>query len=900
MNWIRRAFRKSQAEKSLDDELQFHLDRQIADYVVSGMQPEEARRRARLEFGALESVKEEVRDTRWEIHLQNLLRDLRYAFRSLHRDRRFALIAICALALGIGASTIGFSAVYNLMFHPFAARDANRLVVVSVHYPDQRADDPGFDYYISDFLSYRTENHTFEDMVGSSLTEVLYSDGKGTRQLSGAFVTANAFEFYGVPALLGRGLEPEDGLPGAPPVFVISYKLWQSEFNGARDILEKNFTLNDTPSTLVGIMPPRFHASAIMLPGNKSAGVGVWLPITISPGVTRAAVGPDGDSHYLLHTVGRLKPGVTRRAAAADIDAIGHRLDEAEFPPQDQPYLAQFTAIVQWDADYLMGSFRRILYALLGAVLILLLIACSNVANLLLARATVREREIAVRAALGATRVRLVRQMLAESFVLAAIACCAGCALAYFGLKAAVTVIPQAKISSESVIGLNPAVLLFALGVTMATTLLCGLAPAFHAARSDLRSRLSGSGKGSGGSFRHAKVRAALVVVEVALSIVLLAGAGLLLRTFYALTHVDVGFSPKNVAVAELRVPKGRYDTPDKQRSFYQQILQQVTALPGVASAAVDSTFQDSSAAISEISFPGKISSGPLHAEFDLCSEGLFRTLGLHLLSGRLLTAEDTDAARQVIVVNKALVRDYLRTPDDNPIGQMIHLNPWNVPRDAQHVPNFQIVGVVADTPNRGVQYPAAPEAYVPYTVGGKAGGAIMVRTSVGAGSLLPAISREIWAVDRDVSVSSAGSLDTYLYQSSYAQPAFGLMTLGALAAIGLILIVIGVFSVMAYTVSLQTHEIGVRMALGAQRENILTMILSRGALLIGAGTIVGSIASFWLTRFLASQIWGVSATDPWTFGAVVALVALVGVAACVLPARRAATVDPLVALRYE
>ena len=738
MSWLRRIFHKSRTEKSLDKELQFHLDRQIADYEAAGIAPEEARRRARLEFGGLDQVKEEVRDTRWETHLENLLRDFRHAFRSLHRDRRFAFIAILALALGIGASTVVFSAFYNLMFHPFAAKDANRLVVVSVHYPNQRPDDPGFDYYIPDFLSQRAENHTFEDMAGSSLAEVLYSDGKSTRQLSGAYVTANAFEFYGVPALLGRGLQPADGLPGAPPVFVISYSLWQSEFNGDREALGKHFTLNDTSRALVGIMPPRFHASGIMPPASETGSVGVWLPITIPPGVTRTAVGPDGDHHYLLHIVGRLKPGITRLAAAADIDAIGHRSEEAEFPPEEMPYLAQFTAIVQWDADYLMGSFKRILYALLGAVLILLLIACSNVANLLLARATTREREIAVRAALGASRARLVRQMLAESFVLAAIACAAGCALAYFGLKAAVTVIPQAKISSESVIGLNPAVLLFALGVTVATTLLCGLAPAVHAARSDLRSRLTGSGKGAGGSFRHAKVRAVLVVVEVALSIVLLAGAGLMLRTFYALTHVDVGFSPKNVVVAELHVPKGRYDTPEKQKAFYQQILQRVTALPGVEAAAVDSTFQIASAATSEISFPGKISAGPLHARFDLCSEEMFQTLGLHLLSGRLLTAEDIDAARQVVVVNKALARDYLRHPDDNPIGQMIHLNPWNVPRDAQHVPNFQIVGVVADTRNRGVQYPAAPEAYVPYTVAGKAGGAIMVRTSVAAGLLLP------------------------------------------------------------------------------------------------------------------------------------------------------------------
>jgi putative ABC transport system permease protein len=714
--------------------------------------------------------------------------DLRYALRNLKKDRRFAVVAVFALALGIGASTVVFSALYNLMFHPFAARDANRLVIVSVHYPNQRPDDPGFDYYIPDFLSYRSDNHTFEDMVGSSLTEVLYSDGTGTRQLSGAYVTANAFEFYGVPALVGRGLQPADGLPGAPPVFVISNQLWQREFNADPDALGKSFTLNDTPRTLVGIMPPRFHASAIMPPENQATGVGVWLPITVPPGVTRAAVGPDGDHRYLLHIVGRLKPGVTRQAAAADVDTIGHRLDEAEFPPQDQPYLGQFTPIVQWDADYLMGSFKRILYALLGAVLILLLIACSNVANLLLARATTREREIAVRAALGASRARLVRQMLAESFVLAAIACAGGCALAYFGLKAAITVIPPAKISSESVIGLNPAVLLFALGVTAATTLLCGLAPAFHAARADLRSRLTGSGKGSGGGFRHAKVRAVLVVVEVALSIVLLAGAGLMMRTFYALTHVDVGFNPKNVVVAEVHVPKGRYDSPEKQKAFYRQILLRVSALPGVAAAAVDSTFQISSAATSEVSFPGKISSGPLHARFDLCSEGMFRTLGLHLLSGRLLTAGDVDAARQVAVINQALARDFLRDPNENPVGQMIHINPWNVPRDAEHVPTFQIVGVVADNRNRGVQYPAAPEAYVPYTVAGKAGGAIIVRTRVAAGLLFPAISREIWSVDRDVSVSSAGSLDAYLYQSSYAQPAFGLMTLGALAAISSLL----------------------------------------------------------------------------------------------------------------
>lgn len=899
MPWIRRVFQRSRTEKALNKELQFHLERQVTDYIAAGMEPEEARRRAELEFGRFDRVKEEVRDARWETGFENTLRDFRYALRALRKDRRFAFIAVFALALGIGASAVVFSVFYNLMLNPFEARDPGRLVVVSVHYQTQHIDDPGFDYYIPDFLSYRTENRTFEDMVGANFTQVLYFDGQGTRQFPGAYVTANAFDFYGVSALLGRGLVREDGLPEAPPVFVISYKLWKSEFNGDQDVLGKNFILNDVSRTLVGVMPPRFQGYAIMPPGNQSSGVGFWLPITLRPGVTRAAVGPDGSPQFLLHTVGRLKPGVTRQAAAADLNVISRRLYETEFPPQEQTYLAQFKDQVQWDADYLMGSFKRILYALLGAVLILLLIACSNVANLLLVRATAREQEIAVRAAMGASRGRLVRQMLAESFVLAAIACALGCAFAYFGLKEAVLVIPQARISSESVVELNPAVLLFALSVTILTTFLCGLAPAFHASRSDLRSRLAGSGKGSGGNFRQGKVRAGLVIVEVALSIVLLVGAGLMLRTFFAITHVDLGFNPKNVLVVELHLPKGRYDTTEKEKAFYQRILRQVTALPGVVDAAEASSLRTTTQANSEVSFPGKTSPGALFAAYNLCSEGLFHTMGLRLISGRLLSAEDVDSVRPVAVVNQSLAHNLDRA-GGNSIGRTITLNIPNSGADPRHGTAFEIVGIVADTRNRGVQYPAAPEAYLPYTVSSVAGSAMMVRTSVDPDSLLPAIGREVWAMDHDVSVANAGSLEAFLYQFSYAQPEFGLVVFTALATIALVLIVIGVFSVMAYMVSLQTHDIGVRMALGAEQSNILTMFLAKGMRLMVAGVVIGLLASFGLTRFMVSQIWGVSATDPWTFAAVITLVVLVGFVACLLPAHRASRVDPLVALRYE
>ncbi len=465
--------------------------------------------------------------------LDSLVRDFRYALRNLRKDRRFTIVAVFALALGIGASTVMFSVVYNILFDAFPYKDSGKSVVLGLRNLANAGGWKGRDSFgPGEFRAFREGNHVFEDMIGSQNERFFYDDGKETRRLEGgASVTANAFEYLGVPALLSRIITPEDGKPGAAPVFVMNYKLWQTEFGGDPAILGRTFVLNDKPRTLVGIMPPRFNWY----------GASVWFPLR-------------SDEGGWISPMGRLKPGVSLKAAVADIDAIAHRLQQMN--PSSDAYPAKFAIVGSTLLDDVIGEFKGKLYALLGAVLLLLLIACGIVANLLLARATKREKEIAVRASLGASRSRLVRQLLVESFVLAAAAGASGWVLAYFGLKMVVALIPPDSIPGETVIRMSTPVLLLALGVTLVATLLCGLAPALHVVRGDLQQRLIGNGKGTTDGFRHVKLRGGLVILEVALSIVLLIGAGLLARSFLVLTRVDLGFNPKNVLMHGCRCQK--------------------------------------------------------------------------------------------------------------------------------------------------------------------------------------------------------------------------------------------------------------------------------------------------------------------------------------------------------
>ncbi len=885
MGWLRRLFRKQLMEKRMDAELRFHLEQRLRDYVASGMNQEEARRRTHLAFGGLEQVKQDCREARVESHVEDFLRDLQYAFRSLARDRRFALIAVFALALGIGATTVMFSVIYNVVFNPVPYRDFQRSVVFEMRDLTSTGDKGGRDHYtIPEFLAVREQNHVFEDMVGNYQLDILYADGKGTRRFLGGYVTTNGFDFLGVPPILGRFFSPDDGRPGAPLVFMMNYRLWQTEFHGDPKILGANFFLNGKGRTLIGIMPQRFNGY----------GSSLWLPLGLSPGA-------DGTSFPVkdppvVWALARLKKGVSLQAAAADLDAIVHGLAQAN---PGELYTQQFKVVTRTLLDFVVGDFQNTLYALLAAVFLLLLIACGNVGNLLLARATVREREIAVRASLGASRGRLIRQLLVESFVLAAAACVAGCLFAYVGLKGLVAIIPPGPIPEETVIGLNPAVLLFALAIAVLTTLICGLAPALHAVRGNLQLRMTNSGKGAGGGFRHGRLRSGLVIAEVVLSIMLLTGAGLMMRSFFTLTHVDLGFNPERMLYARVApAADGRYDTAVKKKLFFGQVLQRVKALPGVITTTVSLSVPPLWGAGSFITVPGKTHSERWESMFDLCSDGYIQTLGLRLLRGRLLSETDIDSGRHVAVVNQAFARAYFGS--ENPLGQKIKFNAFDEIPETPHDAYFEVVGVVTDFRNRGLIEPLAPEAFLPYSISGFGHRVILAKTAVDPKSLLPSVQREIWTVDSNAAVANSGSVKDLLAEEAYARPQFGLIAIGAFAGIGLALVLIGIFSVMAYAVALRTHEIGVRMALGAQRGNILTMVLWKGLRLISVGILVGVLTSVGLTRFLASQLSGVSATDPLTFFAVVIVFLAVGLFASLLPARRAAGIDPLVALRYE
>ena len=817
-------------------------------------------------------------------YLDGLARDLRYAFRNVRKNRHFSLIAIFTLALGIGACTVVLSVFDNVFFHALPYKDFNRSVVLRMN---NLASTGGWktrqSFSLEEVRAFREQNHVFEDLIAHAGMRPTYDDGKSIRFFSfGAVVTTNTFDYLAVPPLLGRAISEEDGRPGAAPVFVMNYRLWQREFAGDSKILGTIFVLNGKPTTLVGIMPPQFDAF----------GANFWMPATPNYGD--------------LQLMGRLKPGVGIETAAADLDAIAHRMHKPNpdgvFPEE------KFAIALQTQLDSLIGNFRKTLYVLVAAVLLLLLIACSNVANLLLARATAREREIAVRATLGATRGRLIRQLLVESFLLATAATAAGCVFAYFGLKVVVALIPAGTLPEETVIHMNAPVLFLSLGLTILTTIFCGLTPALHVVRGDLQPRLAGGGKGAGGNFRHSKLRGGLVVSEVALSIVLLISAGLLMRSFLILTHVNLGFDPKNVLYFELNLPPS-YNTNiagtlQRKNALTRQLLDRLQALPGVTSVAEMAAdppplqYQSTNTII-----PGKPHTEPWETRFEMCSEGYFRTLGLPLLRGRLFSEDDVSAARDVMVVNEAFSRQYF--PNEDPLGHKVKLDVFDRPYFAAAAPHdtyFEIIGIVRDFKTRGYDHPSwqsFPQAFVPYSVAGINWRVFMARTSVDPGSLLKNMGQEVRALDPGVQISTSGTLEGSL-QEFYRGPQFQLATLGGFASVGLVLVVVGIFSVMAYTVSLQTREIGIRMAVGAQQANILRLVLLNGFRLVAGGILVGLAFSYALTRFVASQISGVSATDPWTFVVVVAIVVVAGLAACLLPAWRAARVDPLVALRYE
>jgi predicted permease len=811
-------------------------------------------------------------------------RDLRYAVRSFHKDRGSISLALLALALSIGATTVIFSIVYSVLINPFPYKDAGQLVYIYIH--DMKNNGPygRASYTVKEFFDYKAQNHVFSSMMGASGLDVVYELGNSTYEVRGGALDPGTFSGLGVKPEFGREITDSDGQTGAPPVFVMSDRLWHERFNRDPKVLGMTLTLNGVPRTLVGIMPPRF----LLFRGD------MWIPMAISPSLTATAVGGPASQPLYVWTAARLRPGISLAQASADWDVIAR--NEAKIYPDLYP--KQFKVRVGTIIDQTTSGLRTMIYILLAAVLMLLLIACSNVANLLLARATAREKELAIRATLGATRARLIRQLLAESFVLAMAGAVIGCFLAYGGLLWVKAMISPNTIPSEVEITLSPAALLATIGVTILTTLLCGLAPALRASRGDLHGRLMGTGKGVGASSGHGSLRAVLVSAQVGLSIVLLVGAGLMMRTFFALENVDLGFNPKNMLVARVVFPTGTYGSAAQKQAFFRQVLPRIGALPGITAVSESFAPPADGSISSAVTVPGRTHSDTWNSSMELVSEGYFQTVGLPLMRGKLLSDQDVDTGRQVAVINRKLAHDFFG--DEDPIGRTIKFNVLDGVADAPHNAFFQIVGIVGDARIQSLDRPPEPQAYVPYTITGIASRTVLVRTAVNPLSVLPNVRQEITSADHSVALSNPGALETILHQDFMAETEFGVVLLGVFAGIGLILSAIGVFSVMSYAVSLQTHDIGIRMALGAQPSGVLNMVLLRGLRPILAGVVIGLAASFALTRLIASEMYQVSVTDPWTFAGVVVILTLVGVAACWLPARRATQVDPLVALRYE
>ncbi len=803
--------------------------------------------------------------------------DLRYAIRGLGSARAFFVLAILALALGIGAVTTIFSVIQNALLNPFPYTDAERLMTVGIH--DITRGRPGgrSGFKTPEFMDYIETVHSFDRIMGATQADLLYSRNGGTEQFDGAMTTGNSFEFLGIPALLGRGITPGDAQPGAPPIAVMSYKVWDKSFGRDPKVLNQSFILNGVSRTIVGIMPPRFTWFA----GD------FWIPITLSRS------DPDAKQQYFF-LVGHLRPGVSRQQATAEVDAVAHRLATVYKDDYPKQFNVQITSL----AESVVGSFRTTLFILMGAVGMLLLIACVNVANMLLARATAREKEIAIRSSLGASRWRLARQFLAESLVLAICGAIAGCLVAFIGIRVLVPMIPENTIPKEAVIQLNVPVLLFTLAVAVGTALLFGLLPGLFVARGGLAEALKDTGKGVSGGFRHGRFRTVLGVSEITLSLVLLVGAGLLIRSFFALEQVDLGFNPNHILVARLPLPKERYKTIEQKHRFFAGLLLRLENTPGILYATETSTLPPYGGVGTELDIPGKTHSDKWRAIGQLVSEHYFQVLGLKLVKGRLLEPNEVADARKVAVVNQTLVHKFF--PGEDPIGRHVQFNALKQIPDPVKDPTFEIIGVVSDAKNQGIQEAPIPEMFVPYTVTAFGERGVLVRTVGDPMRMLETVRKQIWSLDSNVALTMTGSLDDYLKRFSYSGPEFGMILISVFAGVGLVLAGIGVYSVVSYTVSRRTHEIGIRLALGASYGNVLRMVFRMGLTMIGLGIVVGLLVTAGTNRLLASQLWGISSYDPVTIAAVVLVLILTGLAACYFPARKAMRVDPIIALRYE
>jgi putative ABC transport system permease protein len=859
-------------------EIESYLEIETDQNITRGMPPDEARYAARRKLGNLTRVREEIYRMNTIRFIETLWQDVRFALRMLRKSPGFTAIAILTLGVGIGANTAVFSVVYGVLLKPLPFANPNQLVSLFEANPQKGIPVDAFSY--PNFLECRDHNRAFSEMAGYNAHDLTLTGAGEPATVHTVAVTREMFSLLGVKPLAGRGFYPEDGQRGASPVVILSEDLWRSRFGANRNLIGRSITLDMRSFTVVGIMPGSFR-----FPLDEASG-DIWIPVVQDPLWSGFMSLPAG-VRWLI-TVGRLKRGVSIEQARANMEILSAGLTK-QFPSGN----AGWTIGVETLQEETVGEVRSALLVLLGAVGLVLLIACANIANLLLARATSRAREIALRIALGAAHRRITRQLFTESVLLGLVGGTASILVAYWGVHSLTSVLPP-DLPRARTIHVDGWVLAFALALSAAASILFGLAPALFAAGSSVQASLSQGAARSGEGGAGRRLRNLLAAAEIALAMVLLVAAGLLIRSFTALTSVYPGFNARHVVTAEISLPQYQYSKPAQWTAFAKEFMDRIHAQPGLRDSAIGIplpiAYPISTVPFSIVGNPPLPPRISLSAQWESVSPGYFHVMEIPLLRGRSFTPQDSPITPPVAVISAAFARRYF--PSQDPLGKRLK---FEVVKDG--VFNREIIGIVGDV--RGLALSKAPDPmmYVPYAQAPVWGGIVVVRSRLDTPSVAAAVRHVTRQIDRDLPVTNIETFSEAL-SASVAQPRFRSLLLGLFGAIALVLATVGIFGVISYSVSRRTHEIGIRMALGATPASVLRLILAESGRLVLLGLAVGIPAALVLTRFLSSFLFAVHPADPLTFTGVAILLAAVALAASYFPARRALRVDPTIALR--
>jgi len=881
--WRRLLFylRRDQFDRELAEEMKFHLELKAEENLRAGMAPAEARYAAERQFGNQTLLREVSREMWAGRSIETLFQDLRYGARTLLKRPGGALITVVTLALGIGATTAIFSVVHAVLLRPLPFAEQERLIVAWKK--DTAAFNPLVEMAFAEFEDWRAQSQSFDGMavmptIVLGAGYVLTGRGEAT-QVESSKVSGGFFGLLGVKAALGRVFDERDDVLNGPKVVALGDRLWRERFNADPNVIGQTITLTGQSFTVIGVLPAQF---------DFPKGAEIWVPFQT---VARPQLLQNRQAGF-LQIVGKLKAGVSLQQAEAELNTIIARVakDHPETKAEGQ------RVVIKPMAEYLFGAARPALWALLGATALLLLIGAANVANLLLAQASARRREFAVRAALGAGRFRLVRQLLCESGLLAVCGGAAGVASSYWLMRLLALVAP-ADIPRIETVRLNAAVLLFSSLMILLTACLAGLAPAMTAARVNLNETLSeGGGKLAPGRSGK-RLRSSLVVAEIAVTLVLLIGATLILRSFLNLSRVNLGFDPSNVLTMQLRLAGPKYAQPAARREFYRRLIERLEAQPGVVAASAvlmrpldGEVGWETHFALAGQS-PAEIDKNPV-ANLGVISAHYLRTFGIPLKAGREFTAFDTADAPPVAIINETMARN-LVAPGVDPVGRRIQLDP----SDPQ-APWMTIVGIVGDVRHREL-LDERYGVYRPNTQTGHLLNHFALRSTSEAAAFINIVRREIAAIDPTQVATSVATLDRQL-AAHLARPRFNALLLNWLSGLAVLLAMVGVYGVVAYSVAQRTGELGVRLALGAQSKDILKLVIGDNLKLIAMGLAGGLVCAFALTRLLQRLLFGVSATDPLTFGGIALVLLTVSLLACWIPARRATQIDPLISLKSE